>query len=98
MARFRRTDPPPVSFAVISTLVLSSTGSSAGSSIGGRVVAKLVYDAAAAAVRRPPRRAGEADGSGDGYTIAVLNVPVTAWPLIVTAATLLARACARNVE
>ncbi len=96
MARFRRTDPPPVSFAVISTLVLSSTGSSAGSSIGGRVVAKLVYDAATAAASA--EGVGEADGSGDGYTIAVRNVPVTAWPLIVTAATLLARACARNVE
>ena len=64
--------------------------------IGGRVVAKLMYDAGTAAASADA--AGEADGSGDGYAIAVLNVPVTAWPLIVTAATLLARACARNVE
>ena len=41
MARFRRTDPPPVSFALISTLVLSSRGSSTGSSIGGNVEVKV---------------------------------------------------------
>ena len=65
MARLSRTEPPPVSFALITTPLLSSSGRSAGSSIGGRVDVKFRYDdrrgapapdGAAGLLRRPVRR------------------------------------------
>ena len=78
IARFRRTDPPPVSFALISTLLLSSSGSSTGSSMGGRVVVKSCRSR----TPRWRRRRGRGDrwiggrvldrgpeGAGDGLSV-----------------------------
>ena len=91
-----RIEVPPVSSASITTLLLTSNGSKAGSSMGGKVDVKFRYEAAGAPV--PGDAVGAFDGVAGGYSIAVRNVPFTAWPANVTWATLSALACARNVE
>src|SRR2546422_3044527 len=96
MARLRRIEPPPDSFASISTPLLSSSGSSTGSSIGGRVEVKFVYDAGAGAALDGV--AEEVGVAGGGYWIAVRKVPLTALPESVTWATLFAFAWARKAE